>query len=419
MTYEEAMAFVFRFSRQGSPIQRLDRFSELMARLGDPQEGMKFIHIAGTNGKGSVAEYISRAADAAGMTVGEFTSPYITSYTDRIKINGKNIDEEALAAIIEKIAAAEPSPLCSQFEITTAAAFLYFAEKKCDVTVLEVGIGGLLDATNIIKEPLVSVICTLGLDHMALLGETIERIAQQKAGIIKKGCPCVLSEGNPEEAVNVVKTKAEQLGSELTIPEKPEHIIGVGVDGAEFIYKDREFHITMAGTHQLTNACTAIEAIHASGLPISLDAIRIGLEKAMVPARGEIFRRSPLVMLDGAHNPNGMKALAGIMAQLPRKPIFVCGMLRDKNAPAALFEVVPYINRAITVGGFYRGSLTAGEVANIFRCFGVNSAPSALETAVKEAIIAGEREDRPVIFGGSLYLASQIRPMIMYLKEEE
>ena len=221
MNYCEAMKYIDGFSKLGKPVTSLARFERIMDALGNPQNGMNFVHVAGTNGKGSTVRMIAETLTAAGYRTGEYTSPYIRVYNDRIRIDGVNIADEELAEIVTQIKPIidDLSTDCSQFEITTAIAFIYFRAKGCSIVVLETGLGGLLDCTNIIESPRVSVITSISLDHTAILGDTEEKIARHKAGIIKQGCPVVISPSQSREAYAVVYRTAAQFESKLVTPD--------------------------------------------------------------------------------------------------------------------------------------------------------------------------------------------------------
>ena len=210
MTISETIAYLQQFSKSGKPVKDLSRMQSLLEELGNPQEQLRFVHIAGTNGKGSVVAYGSAAAIAAGIKTGQFTSPFVRHYQDRIQVNGIDISDDRLCALCEQVTACHVSKACSQFEVTLAIALLYFVEQKCELVFLETGLGGLLDATNVIKDPLVSVITSISFDHMAILGNTLPEIATQKAGIIKEHCPVVVSPDNPALVRSIMQETAAE-----------------------------------------------------------------------------------------------------------------------------------------------------------------------------------------------------------------
>ena len=248
MNYSQAIEYLNNFSKSGKPVTDLSRFSELMRVLGDPQKELAFIHVAGTNGKGSVCEYVSLALQMSGCTVGKFTSPYINCIEERIQINNKPISQEDFALYISMTREGAEKTGCevySQFEILNAAAFLCYKDKKCDITVLETGIGGLLDSTNIIS-PKISVITTVDLDHTAMLGSTRREIARHKAGIIKQGCPVVVSPCQYGEVIEVLKNKAEESGAPFVMPADDDiKLISSDLTGTVFEYKREQFQTKM------------------------------------------------------------------------------------------------------------------------------------------------------------------------------
>ena len=407
------MAYINSFSKLGSPVKNLLRFARIMRALGDPQKKLKFVHVAGTNGKGSTVRMISGALTHSGYRTGEFTSPYIRVYNDRIRIDGVNISDTQLAEIVSTI-----KPIidglcteCSQFEITTAIAFIYFAVQKCDIVVLEAGIGGLLDCTNIIEEPCVSVITSISEDHTAILGKTLREIAGQKAGIIKPGFPVVLAPSQKQEAYSVIYETAIQKGSRFITPNTERfRLEKCDNTGSTFVYKDFAYAVSMLGKHQTENALTAIEALsvlkNIGWDKISHVHIYEGIKSAEVPSRCQVIRKDkPFVMIDGAHNPDGMRALAEFVKTVPKSPkIMVCGMMEDKDWRKAVGYIGKFIGKAICVDGFAPKTVSAEKLAEMF----VDGEVSPIDKAVaKAAALAGS--DGMVIIAGSLYLASALQ----------
>lgn len=253
MTISEAMAYIQGYQKSGKPVHDLSRIQALLDAIGNPQEQLQVIHIAGTNGKGSVTAFCAAAATAAGFRTGTLTSPFIQHYTDRIQIDGQDIPGEALCRFCEQVKACPVSADCSQFEITFAIALLWFLEQHCDLVVLETGIGGLLDATNVVKKPLVCAITSVSFDHMALLGNTLTEIAAQKAGIIKPGCPVVLSTDNPMDVVCLVQETAKQKNAQLVIPNMQDcRILSETLEETVFQYHSFTYTLHMPGRHRCT-----------------------------------------------------------------------------------------------------------------------------------------------------------------------
>lgn len=412
MEISEVMNFINGYSKSGTPVSDLSRFKRLMRILGDPQNSLEFIHVAGTNGKGSTVRMLSEIFQTAGYKTGEFTSPFIYRYNDRICIDGKEISDSELSAAADKVIPAVRASMelgYSQFEITCAVAFVYFAAKKCDIVILETGLGGLLDCTNIIQPPVCSVITSISYDHTAVLGNTIEEIARHKAGIIKKEAPCVLMCGNPPEAVDVIIDRAELLNSDVIIPDLSKiRIISSDKNGNEFSYKGRKLRTSMVGKHQILNAVTAYEAAKIArsyGYDLSSSDIAEGIFNAAVPSRCQIIQESsPMIIMDGAHNPDGMRVLSEFVRDIKCTPkVMVCGMLESKDWQGALRYITPYIDKAYCVDGFYKNSVFAPKLAQQFR----NGEPVSIREAYyKAAVYAGEHG--LVVIGGSLYLASAL-----------
>ncbi|MBR0483313.1 MAG: bifunctional folylpolyglutamate synthase/dihydrofolate synthase, partial [Oscillospiraceae bacterium] len=344
MTFENAMKFISSFTKSGEPVKNLDRIAGLLNQVGNPQKKLKYIHIAGTNGKGSVAEYLTNILINSGYRTGTLTSPYIRHYQDRIRFNGQDIPEKILCELCEGLQATVTGNGYSQFEITMVIAFLYFVRKQADVVVLETGIGGLLDATNIIEKPLVSVLTSVSKDHTEILGDTIEKIAYQKAGIIKNGCPVVISLDNKGE--KIFRKTAEQKHSPVFQPErKAVFVYDTALTGNEFFYHDICYHTKMGGEHQVENAVTVLETVtvlRKQGFDLPEDAVRKALAETTVPGRIQILQEHPLVILDGGHNPDGTRALS----ELPKgdrggKYIGICGMTGSKDADTASGNLSP------------------------------------------------------------------------------
>ena len=416
MNIYDAMKYINGFSKLGKAVTDLSRFKRIMAALGDPQDSLKFVHVAGTNGKGSTVRMIAGALMDAGYRAGEFTSPYIKVYNDRIRINGVNISDDELAAVVTEI-----QPIidgldidCSQFEISTAIAFVYYAAKKCDIVVLEAGLGGLLDCTNIIKDPVVSVITSISLDHTKILGDTIEKIARQKAGIIKNGCPVVLACNQKREAEIVVHGTAADKLSDFVTPNVDKLKIDVcNETGNKFRYCGRPYETQMIGRHQIDNALTAIETcevLRRNGFKaLGYRNIYNGVKNAAVPSRCQILRADkPLVIIDGAHNPDGMRSLADFVRTIDREPkIMVCGMMEDKDWQTALGFMTRYIDYGICVDGFAPKTVFAPKLEEMFRSAAVMSLKDAVPRAMA---LAGDKG--MVVIAGSLYLASAFQKML-------
>lgn len=407
----EIINFLDRYTKSGAPVHDLSRFSILMDRLGNPQKYLRFVHVAGTNGKGSVVRMLANSLKNAGYKTGEFTSPYIYCYNDRIKINGTMITDDELERLIKLVsnATARDSADYSQFELTTAMAFIYFAEQKCDVVVLEAGLGGLCDCTNIIDTGICSVIMSISFDHTAVLGNTIEKIAYQKAGIIKDECPVVMYPKNPKEASDVIYRYSKIHGSKLYIPEISKLKIDyVDYLGCEFTYKGKFYKTAMTGKHQVYNAITAIEAanvIRKSYPALTDKTVYNGISTAIMPSRCQVIRNmSPMIIIDGAHNPDGMRALSEFISTLPHFPkVMICGMSADKDWKNALSYISPYIDKAYCIDGFCPKTVFAPKLAE---CFSDAECIPISDVYRRAYSYAGSRG--LVLIGGSLYIPSAL-----------
>ena len=424
MTYDEALERIHSLLTFGSR-PGLDRMRELLRRMGDPQDRLRYIHVAGTNGKGSICAVLSSILVASGCKTGLFISPYITDFRERIQIDNEMISRETLTAAVE-----ETFPLIEQlrgegiviteFEYVNALEFYIHAQAGCDIVVLETGMGGLLDCTNVILPPLCAVIATIGLDHTAILGDTIEKIAAQKCGILKKGSLAVTS-AQCEEAMRVIRDTSEGLG--IPLIESGSVALSVGditLGGTDLIYRGEKMHLSLAGDHQIENARTALAAIESLTergiLNISASDIKEGLQKAVNPARLEVLHQSPLVLLDGAHNPNGVEALKLAIDRFlgGRRVFCVMGMLADKDSDSSLALLDGAFEAIYTVPIDNPRALSSEALAEKCRAHAdeVKAFDSA-EAAFDAAHTRADAENAAVLVCGSLYLAGAIRPYII------
>ncbi len=412
MNYTQAVDFIHSRQRFSST-PGLDRIKRITSLCGNPQRSMRFIHIAGTNGKGSTSVMISNILTAAGYRTGLSTSPYITDFRERFRIDGELISEEELTAITEQLYPIitkldSEGVVANEFEVVIAITLLWFAQKGCDYAVLEVGLGGRYDATNVIDAPECAVITHIDLDHTAILGDTVQQIATEKCGIIKKGCKVVAYPHQYQDAAKVISDTCEALGCPFIIPQIPAYT--TDLSGAEFEYKGTDYSLCLVGDHQVLNAVTAIEA--ALSIGIDPQYISQGIAAASMPARVEVVSKTPLIILDGAHNPDGMRALAKVLDRFGgQNPVAVIGMLKDKDCTAAVSEVAPKFSQIITVAVDNPRTMTAAELKDCLspycdRVIASDSIDAALALADE---IKGES---PLVICGSLYLASQIRPML-------
>lgn len=425
MTYEEAKEFLAGCNQYadipGAPAT-LEPLRELLRRLGNPQDQLHFVHIAGTNGKGSVLAYVSTILKEAEFKVGRYISPTIFEYRERIQVNEEYISKEDLTRLAEKIWLVGKRMLAdgkghpTMFEAETALAFLYFAEQKCDIVVLEVGMGGILDATNVIRNTEVAVLTPISMDHMAFLGNTLDEIAEKKAGIIKPGCVVVSAAQQPEAEV-VIRKKAGECGCPVLFAD-PAQIYGKerGLESQFFDYKHRScVEISLSGEYQFLNAALALEVIDAMkaiGYEITERDVREGLRKTRWPGRFSVIARDPLFIVDGAHNRDAARQLrASIDAYLKGKRlIFICGVLADKEYDLVMRQTVPCAAEVITVmTPDNPRALPAKELADTVKKYNehVQTADS-LEEAVDRAYRLAGRDDVILAFGSLSYLGALI-----------
>jgi len=417
MNEKEAMAFIEEASGYGI-VPGLDNIRELCRRLGDPQKDLKFVHVAGTNGKGSVCAYIASILKAAGYKTGKYSSPAVLTYREIIQVNDRNITVRAFCQGMEQIRdicgdmTSEGLPHPTRFEIETALGFLYFKEKQCDIVVLETGMGGILDATNIVENTLAAVIVSVSRDHMKFLGNTLAEIAAQKAGIIKKGSH-VVSMRQEEEAAKVISDQANRLECPLTVTE-PQDIKNAryGLDRQHFDYRDRKkLEITLAGKYQPENAALALDVIDAlreEGISISEKAVYQGLRETRWPGRFTVIARKPCFIVDGSHNEDAAKRLAESLEFYftNKRIIYIMGVLKDKEYEKIIRLTAPCAEHIITVTPPDNPrALPAYELAKeASLAHSQVTAVDSLEEAVEMSFLLAGKEDVIVVFGSLSYL---------------
>ena len=416
MTYEEALSYIHSICWKGSKLG-LDRTRELLGKLDDPQKELKFIHIAGTNGKGSTAAMLSSILEEAGYRVGLYTSPFINRFNERMQVNHQPIPDEELAALTEYVRphadAMADSP--TEFELITALAMVWFARQKCDIVVLEVGMGGELDSTNIIDVPEAAVIAAMGLDHVKELGPTMADIARAKAGIIKEGGRVVSYGGNPE-ADEVIAAVCRARKASLRQPDFSAIVPGdFGLEGQTFSYKGwRGLRIPLVGAYQMNNAAVVLETVEVlrqRGWSVSDEAVRKGLADTRWPARFEVLRRDPVFIVDGGHNPHGIRATAESLSRLfpGRKITFVTGVMADKDVEHILGLIVPLAEQFFTVRPDNPRAMDAGELAARIEAMGAKAtACASVQDGVDRAIQA-EGPHGVACALGSLYMSGEVR----------
>ena len=426
MNYQEALDFIHGRKRFGIK-PGLDRIKELLKRLGDPQKKLKFIHIAGTNGKGSTTAMTASIFISAGYKTGMYISPFVDEFCERIQINGEYISHSDLALFTERVKNTVDeidkekvfTPV-TEFEIVTAIGMLYFAEKKCDIVVLEVGLGGRLDATNAIDAPLVSVITSISMDHTNILGDTLSKIAFEKCGIIKNGSKTVLYPVQQEEVFKVVRERTKEMKNPLIIPDlNLLKIISESILGSEFIYKGLEILCPLTGRHQIYNCITAIEACRAAsqnGITITDVDIKKGRKSTKFIGRFEIFKTRPLIILDGGHNEGGIDTLVDSLNKHVKpyyKKINTCmGILKDKDYRVCIKKISEISDMFIALSPNNPRALPVEEIKNIAGEYCKNTLSFNDINEAVEKLLNSTNDDDAILVCGSLYLLSDIRKIM-------
>ena len=431
MTTQQAIEALHALPRMGQGAPGLARMQNLCDHLGNPEKELQCIHIAGTNGKGSLAAMTSSILTAAGYKTGLTISPYVVDFRERFQIDGEMIPPRTLANLTEKVLdaidaiEAEGGEKPVEFEAVTALAFLWFAREKCDLVVLETGLGGRCDATNVVPHKLVAAITKIGYDHMEVLGDTLDKIAAEKAGIIKEGTVVVNYPDQPAEAMGPILTAAAEAHTSIITPDKDDLTLLRGKRLENRIdYGGYRAALGLPGTHQANHAAMAVEIALALwrefGYDISDDAILQGLADARMPARIEVLRRHPLLLLDGCHNPDGAKMLAATLtrADFEENLVGVLGVLADKDYKDMLFFNDTATTEIYTVTPNCPRALSAEELQKEARFHTDAEAADSVADAIRKAVdYADENNLAGVVVCGSLYLAAEARPLL--LKEAE
>ena len=417
----------------------LERIEDLLERLGRPQDALRFVHVAGTNGKGSTCAYLSSVLASAGFKTGLFTSPYVEVFEERIRVDGENISRDDLVRACAMEAETGEHP--TEFELMTAVAFEHFRAVGCDIVVLEVGLGGRLDSTNVIERPEACVICRIGLDHTAVLGDTLAAVAGEKAGIIKPGV-AVASWPQEPEAREVVAAVARDRGCALTEPDFSQLVVG-SIDAElavrSFTYRGKSYETALLGAYQPGNAALALEAVgllRARGWDIPEEAVRAGIARTTWPGRFEVVARDPLVIVDGGHNPQGAEVLADSLRELveggnssSRRVVFVMGVLADKDYPPMIRSAVPFARAFFVYAPENPRALSAEDLAAAVRSVvdgradvagnavdggagvRVEAALGAADAVRKALDFAGEGD--VVVAFGSLYSLGEVKRTVL------
>lgn len=423
MTYDEVVKKIKNRQKFGIK-PGLERINKFLNLISNPQKNLKFVHVAGTNGKGSVCSMISKILASSGYKTGLFISPEVVNFRERIQLNNKMISEKELVDTFNEM---EPylnkldskAEYLTEFELVTALAFVYFSKFKCDIVILETGLGGRLDATNVIKKTLASVITSLSYDHVNILGNTIEKIAKEKVGIIKPEGITILSHQSFKEAIKVVGDAAKEMKNKFIYADlKNVNILDSSIKGSTFSIKSEEYFLSLPGLHQVSNAHTALLVVNVLkkyGFFAENSTVKTVLKNMKFPARFEVLNSTPTVILDGAHNFDGMlKLKENINMYLKgKKLIGIMGMLKDKEYEKSISLILNSFEKIFMVPINNDRSLQLKDIEKLSNNLSSKIIPtSTVDLAVKNSLAILHNGDALVAFG-SLYLASEIRPLLL------
>ena len=424
MSYKATLEYIHNVKWQGSK-PGLERTQALQKKLGNPEKSLKFVHIAGTNGKGSTAACIASVLQKAGYKTGLYTSPYIIRFNERMQVNGVHISDEELERLTDEIRpyadAMADSP--TEFELITALALKYFLYKQCDIVVLEVGMGGELDSTNVIDTPEVAVITSIGLDHTAELGPTIEDVARAKAGIIKENGDVIIY-GGEKSVEDVFEQTCREKNARLHHTDFERlSVREYGLDGVRFDFTPyANVLLPLVGTYQPKNAAlavTALECLRGKGWRITDDNIISGLSEVKWPGRFEVLAQRPVFILDGAHNPHGIKATADSLQQLfgGKKFVFLVGVMADKEVGGMMDIISELAQSFVATVPPHPRAMKAGSLAELLAVYkkpvtSCESIPEAVAEAIRQA-----GEDGIVCALGSLYFSGDVRNAVKSIQE--
>ncbi len=425
MDYEESLSYISNFPRfKKEP--SLKEMQLLLNELGNPEKNLKSINVAGTNGKGSTVAMLSSVLSTAGYKTGRYISPYVLEFRERMMINGKMIGKKRLAALTERVkekadALLEQGTMLNAFEITTAIAMLWFSEENCDFAVLEAGLGGRFDATNTVPEPVLQIITAIGLDHTEQLGDTIEKITAEKCGILRPGCTLLTSPGQKQEALTVMLNKCAELDATfVTGAAGRAHLVSCDASGMDILVGKTELALSLGGRHQINNLLTVVSAVSIlkeMHYAIKDEHLVEGIAATKFPARFELCSKEPIVILDGAHNPQAAEALAeNVKEFLPKKRILLCGMMADKNCEEVMEALAPCFEQVITVPVQNPRTAAPKALAEMAAKYCKNIAVKENAKEALEEILANLKDDEALVVAGSLYLASELRPTLMRYK---
>lgn len=423
MTYEQALAYIHGTEKFGSK-PGLARISALLESLGDPQKKLKFIHVAGTNGKGSTTAMTAAILGRAGYTTGMYISPFVEDFRERITLDGQMISKPELSRRVTALKAkidvitAGGGMHPTEFEIITALALWYFSDMRCDFVVLEVGLGGRWDATNVVPAGNIAVITSISMDHMHILGDTLSKIASEKCGIIKPECLAVTSAGQPGEAMAVIRETCDKAGVRLYVPDPDGlKVLSESLHGTDIAYKGKDLHIPLLGAHQVQNALTVLEIIEAlrdSGYEIPDTCVREGLACTRWGGRLEIVRDEPLCVVDGAHNADAVRVLCAALDKFfaGRRIIAIMGMMKDKEYEVCIPMVAERCAAFLGVSVHGERALDAQAVAHTAsgHCAQTNAYESIPQAVAHALRLAGK--DDVILACGSLYIIGEIKQLL-------
>ncbi len=423
MTYDEALAFIHGATRVGARdgFARMERILEI---IGNPHHKLKFVHVAGTNGKGSTATMTANILTRAGYKTGLFVSPYVVDFRERIQLNGQLIPKDELARAVSELQPAfaqvkQEIAECTEFETVTVIALYWYAQQGCDYVVLEAGIGGLTDKTNVIPAPVVAVLTSISFDHVQILGDTLEAIASNKAGIIKAGSRAALYCDLPQEAKEAILAHCEKTGVQPNIPDRTQLTIGqIGGTGSDFTYKGRGYHVPLIGRHQIYNALTVLavcEELEKAGAVLPYEIVRDAIRDTRFVGRCEVLREDPLCIIDGAHNIDGAQALCRVLDEVMagKRITIVMGMLEDKDYRESITMLASRASRFIAVTPDSYRSLPAEKTADIAKavCADVTVISKPAEGAL-HALRTAEKNE-VIIACGSLYMIGEVKEALL------
>lgn len=419
MNYEEALEYISNINWKWS-IPGLERIRILMDKLGNPQDGLKFIHVAGTNGKGSTCAFLSHILVKSGYKVGLFTSPFIEVFNERMQINNENISNEELAEIttyIQPFADSMEDPP-TEFELNTAIGFVYFARNNCDIVILEVGMGGELDSTNIIKSPELAIITTISLDHTQYLGDTVTKIAETKSGIIKPGTNVVVY-NQDQSVMRVIKKKCKDEGAGFYVSEPNRmELVSSNIERQVFSHPDfGNLAASLIGRYQMENIAVvlkAVEVLRKRGYNISSGSVLQGLEATRWPGRFEVIHHDPFFIVDGGHNPQGIKATTDSLKAVfhDEKLIIIFGVLADKDYMQMLGEILPIAREVLTVTPPSARALDSAETAKLIEEQGVTAKSFEKIGDAIDCAMLDSAGITPICALGSLYMVGDVKKYV-------